>query len=81
MADPKQKNMINLSNFTPQQLKYLTNAARTSRVLDLQAQFRDPNPVTRRAKYLNNYKKQQVNPVWNLTQRKRSRKHRKTYRK
>ena len=73
-------NKINLSNFTPEQIEYLKNAARTAKVLNLQGQFRDPNPVTRRTKYLNNYKKQQ-NKYAATKNRKGSRKHRKTYRK
>ena len=75
--------MINFSNFTQEQLKYLGNAARTAKILNLQAQFRDPNPVTRRAKYLKNYKAQQNKYAHEAATKKRkgSRKHRKTYRK
>lgn len=80
MADSK-KSGINLSNFTKEQLNYLANAARTAKVFNLQAQFRDPNPVTRRAKYLRNYKKQQNTYVAPTKKRKGTRKHRKTYRK
>jgi hypothetical protein len=77
------KGLINFSNFTKEQLNYLAHAARTAKVLNLQAQLREPNPDTRRAKYMRNYKKQQ-NKYAHATatkKRKGSRKHRKTYRK